>query len=395
MKRYSRLLLLMAIVVLCSAVMPAQQSRRKVLAPDPAWSQYGLQANHSSFNQLETTLTHANVSGLTWTWAGDVGAPLASAPVVGQGIVYVAAGGTVFAFQASDGTPLWSHLSCSGIGTVQPALGAKALLVGDGGGDLAAYDPVTGAQLWCRDEGSSITSAPAVEGTTVYVTNGASVIAVDQLTGNQQWRFTPSDSSPVVNTPAVSRQVVYVSGGSSVFALSRPTGRQLWRTDIPANFNLISAPSVAGNTLYVGGSNLNALRASDGSLLWTQTLVGVNVTTPAVADGKVFVNSQDPRFGLWAFDSTSGAFLWRNAFTGESGATVAVANGVVYEITEFGELRMFDSDTGALLGSVADPDGRPLNDFFRSQAAVVDGTVYIPTADYALGSNRVDAFRLP
>ena len=68
---------------------------------------------------------------------------------------------------------------------------------------------------------------------------------------------------------------------------------------------------------------------------------------------------------------------------------------MVYEVVDGGGFRMFDSDTGALLGSVADPDGRPFNQFFRSQAAVVDGTVYIPTADFFLGSNRVDAFRLP
>src|SRR3989442_6878012 len=208
MKHYCKLALLMAMAVLSAGVIAAQQSGQNVgsslTAPAATWSQYGFQTNHSSFNQTETALTRANVSSLAWKWAGDVGAPISSAPVVGQGIVYVAAGGTIFAFQASDGAPLWSHFSCSGVNTVQAALGAQALLVGDGGGDLAAYDPITGGQIWCRDEGGSIISAPAVEGTTVYVTNGASVIAVDQLTGNEQWRLTPSDLSPVTNTPAVS-----------------------------------------------------------------------------------------------------------------------------------------------------------------------------------------------
>ena len=124
-------------------------------------------------------------------------------------------------------------------------------------------------------------------------------------------------------------------------------------------------------------------------------MAGVNLTMPTIADGKIFVYSQDPAFGLWAFDATSGAFLWQDRLTGESSATVAVANGVVFEIGEGARLTMFDSDTGALLGAVPDPDGRPFNSFFRSQAAVVDGTVYVPTADFFLGSNRVDAFRLP
>ena len=287
----------------------------------------------------------------------------------------------------------------TGVGTVEAALGSQALLVGDGGGDLAAYDPATGNQIWCRDESGSITSAPAVDGNTVYITNGESVVAVDQLTGTQQWRFTPSDFSPVTNTPAVFGERVYVTGGSSVFALARATGQQLWRTDLEPQAN-ISAPSVAEGAVYVGGQHLYALRGSDGSLLWTQGIVGINVSMPAIAYGKVFVNSQDADFGLWAFRAADGAFLWRNRMPEESLATLTVANGVVFDIAEpsglagEGGLFMFNSDTGAFLGSIIDPDGHTFNHFLRSQPAVVGGTVYVPTSD-PLGSNRVDAFRLP
>jgi outer membrane protein assembly factor BamB len=123
-------------------------------------------------------------------------------------------------------------------------------------------------------------------------------------------------------------------------------------------------------------------------------MAGVNVSMPAIVHNKVFVNSEDPQFGLWAFEANTGAFLWRNAAPGEPEATVTVANGVVFDIAEFGALMMFNSDTGVFLGSIADPDGHPFNSRFRSQPAVVNGTVYIPTADF-FGPNRVDAFRLP
>ena len=116
---------------------------------------------------------------------------------------------------------------------------------------------------------------------------------------------------------------------------------------------------------------------------------------PAIAYGKVFVNSQDAQFGLWAFRADNGAFLWRNRMPQESLATLTVANGVVFDIAEEqAALFMFNSDTGAFLGGIVDPDGHPFNHFLRSQPAVVGGTVYIPTSD-PFGSNRVDAFRLP
>jgi outer membrane protein assembly factor BamB len=397
MKPYRQLALLLASAALCSGVIAAQQSAEQpasvLSAVRQVWSQYGFRANHSSFNNTETTLTRANVHDLTWQWAGKVGMSTASAPVVGRGIVYVAADGMIFAFRASDGAPLWSHLSCSGIGTVQAALGPHALLVGDSGGDLAAYDPVTGGQIWCDDESGSITSAPAVDANTAYITNGGDVVALDQLTGIPRWRFTPADFSPVTNTPAVFGGVVYVTGGNSVFALDQTTGHQLWRTNLGTQAN-ISAPSVAGNTVYVGGTGLFALRASDGHLRWQKFAVGVNVSTPAIAYNKVFVNSQDPGFGLWAFNATSGAFVWRSQKPGEAEATVTVANGVVFDIADTGELMMFSSATGAFLGSKVDPDGHPFGLLFGAQPAVVNGTVYIATTD-SFGPNRVDAFRLP
>jgi outer membrane protein assembly factor BamB len=350
------------------------------------WRQYGFLATHTSFNNRETTLTRANVARLTFQWAGEVGS-IASSPVVGRGIVYAAADGMIFAFRASDGTPLWSHLSCSGVNTVQPALGPHALLVGDGGGDLAAYNPVTGDQIWCRDLSGSITSAPAVDEKTVYITNGSDVVAVDQSTGTGRWRFTPSDSNPVTNTPAVFDGVVFVTGGNSVFALDKTTGHELWRTDLGDQIN-ISAPSVAGNTVYVGGTSLSALRASDGHLRWSAD-VGVDVTMPAIANNRVFVNSEDPIFGLFAFDANTGSLLWRNAMPGEPLSTVTVANGVIFDIAEFGDLMMFNSATGAFLGTIVDPNGHQSQPNFGTQPAVVNGAVYIPNSD------RVEAFRLP
>ncbi len=357
------------------------------------WPQYGFRANHASFNNLERTLTRSNVGNLTFAWAGEVGTSIASAPVVGRGIVYVAAGGNVFAFRASDGTQLWAHLSCSGEGTVQPALTPNAVIVGDGGGDLAAYDLNTGEQIWCNDESGSITSAPAVDHQTVYITNGGDVVAVNARNGLTRWVFTTPNFSPVTNTPAVLRNTVYVTGGNSVFALDKKTGHLLWRVNLGPQAN-ISAPSVAGGTVYVGGTEPTALRASDGHVLWRQGNVGVNVTTPAIAYNKVYVNSQDPAFGLWALDASTGAIVW-GPLADEQGDTVTVANGVVYEIEDGGSLSMFDANTGAFLASVVDPGGHAFNDLFFSQPAVVNGTVYVPTADCCGGPNRVDAFRLP
>src|SRR5690242_5503705 len=88
-----------------------------------AWSQYGFTARHTSFNNAETVLSRSNVANLTSRWVARIGNVPPSAPVVRDGRVYVPGDGKIFAFRASDGSRLWAHLSCSGEGTVEPALG--------------------------------------------------------------------------------------------------------------------------------------------------------------------------------------------------------------------------------------------------------------------------------
>jgi len=360
---------------------------------DTLWRQYGFNAAHTSYNDSETILNPSNVSHLTLLWTSDTFNAEATAPTLGPASVFVASDGRVRALKENNGVRRWVRLSCSGEGTVQPAFSRGLLLVGDGGGDLAAYDAATGEQLWCDDESGSITSAPAVTDDTVYITNGGDAIAIDQFTGTRRWTFTPADFSPLTETPAIANGVVYVTGGSAVFALDQATGHRIWRHNLEPQAN-ISAPSIANGIVYVGGLALYALNAADGHVVWTNRSAGVNVSTPAIAEGRVFVNAEDPQFGLWAFDAQNGAFLWRSEKPDEPEATVTVANGVVYDIADDGELMMFEAALGTFLGSLADPDGKPFRSVFGSQPIVANGTVYVATGDFQ-SPNRVDAFHLP
>jgi len=360
---------------------------------DTLWRQYGFNAAHTSYNNSETLLNPSNVSQLTLFWTSDTFRQEGTSPTLGFAAIFVASDGRVHALKENNGSTRWARLSCSGEGTVQPAFGDHVLLVGDGGGDLAAYDPATGRQIWCDDESGSITSAPAVTGDIVYVTNGGDAIAVDQATGIRRWTFTPADFSPLTQTPAIANGVVYVTGGSSVFAVDQATGQKIWRHNLEQQPHL-SAPSVANGIVYVGGLAVYALSTTDGHLVWRNRRAGVNVTTPAIAGGRVFVNAEDPQFGLWAFDAQNGAFLWRSEMPGESEATITVANGVVYDIADDGELMMFEAALGTFLGSLADPDGKPFRSVFGSQPIVANGTVYVATGDFQ-SRNRVDAFHLP
>jgi outer membrane protein assembly factor BamB len=145
--------------------------------------------------------------------------------------------------------------------------------------------------------------------------------------------------------------------------------------------------------VYVGGAALYALDAADGATRWTSHEIGVSASMPAVANGRLFANSEDPNFGLHAFDAQTGALLWRGD-PGETLATPTVANGVVYAVADTGELVLTAARDGRHLGALVDPSGHPFDAGTGAQVAVSNGVIYVSTADPS-GGNRVDAFGLP
>ena len=146
---------------------------------DTFWRQYGFNPSHTSYNKSETTLNKFNVDRLALFWTSETFRAPGSGPTLGFRSIFIATGGRVRALRAETGALQWARLSCSGEGAQQPAIVNGLLLVGDNGGDLAAYDPTTGDQVWCDDESGSITSAPAVAEHIVFITNGVDAVAID------------------------------------------------------------------------------------------------------------------------------------------------------------------------------------------------------------------------
>src|ERR1051326_2175320 len=107
---------------------------------DTLWRQYGFDAPHTSYNKQETILTKSNIGRLGLFWTSDTFRAPGSAPILGFAAVFVANDGRVRALDEQTGVRRWARLSCTGEGTQQPAFGRQLLLVGDSGGDLAAYE---------------------------------------------------------------------------------------------------------------------------------------------------------------------------------------------------------------------------------------------------------------
>jgi outer membrane protein assembly factor BamB len=88
-----------------------------------------------------------------------------------------------------------------------------------------------------------------------------------------------------------------------------------------------SSPAVANGVVYVGAddSNLYALDGKTGAKLWSARLEHY-VDSPAVANGVVYVASS---FNVYAVNARTGAKLWVYK-VGYNVYGAAVANGMVY-----------------------------------------------------------------
>jgi PGF-CTERM protein len=91
----------------------------------------------------------------------------------------------------------------------------------------------------------------------------------------------------------------------------------------------IIAPAVVdGVSVENNDHNVYALNASTGTKLWNFTTGSGVPSSPAVANGVIYVGSYDKN--VYALNATTGAKIWNFTTGGHVDSSPAVANGVVY-----------------------------------------------------------------
>lgn len=181
----------------------------------------------------------------------------------------------VFAFDVKTGQKLWETPTSRAYSNDRgngprgtPTIDGDRLYAMTGDGVLVCLSTATGKPIWIenvaqkyggRIPGWGFSESPLVDGNRLIVMpggNGASLVSLDKLTGNLQWK-TGSDSagysSAIVASVGGVRQVLALSG-SSAMGVMEDNGELLWR--------------------YTKVSNRTA-----------------NIATPIYHDGEVFVST--------------------------------------------------------------------------------------------------------
>ncbi len=339
-------------------------------------------------------------------WNYTTGGAVSSSPSVVDGVVYIGSHDrNLYALDAFNGSLLWKYDTGERNDYVSssPAVTNGVVYIGGMKYKIHAIDAYSGDLLWDyrlpvrTTARSGISSSAAVVDGIVYIGNmDGTLYAFSEEDGALLWTYdiprTEYDDYRIFSSPAVADGIVYIPAyDGSLYALDASTGALLWNYIVEGDYGAYSSPAVVDGVVYAGSGNSNTFRvlnASTGALIWDYETEDNVASSPAVANGVVYI--ADFSGTLSALDADSGDLLW-NYSTGERlSSSPAVANGVLYigGTGEHNNLYAFDAGTGDLLWNYTARMG------FTSSPAVVDGIVFIGGNDgnvYALGTTPLDS----
>ena len=133
---------------------------------------------------------------------------------------------------------------------------------------------------------------------------------------------------------------------------------------------ILSSAAVADGIVYIGSNDnrLYALSASNGTQIWNYTTSGDIRSSPAVVDGVVYIGSYD--HSVYALNATNGSKIWNYTTSNIiQYSSPAVVNGIVY-IGSLSSLYALNATNGSKIWNYSIPS-------MDSSPAISEGVLYI------------------
>ncbi|RAG87077.1 serine/threonine protein kinase [Streptacidiphilus pinicola] len=302
---------------------------------------------------------------------------VAWALAVADGRVHAADGPNLVTLQATDGAERWRVALDGWTYTLDAAGGA--VVAGTRGGGVHVHSAIDGSEMWQAKDAQQAyenpASGPCVIGDSVYYYGGGCLRSVELTTGQLQWALPLGEEVP--SRPVLHRGVLFLCSGPRVLAVDEETGAERWRFDAPVV--LFTSPAVSEQGVFVADylGTVFALDPASGAVRWHARTGGRQGAEPAVvADDAVLVGSADTVF---AFDARSGAERWRYTARAELAGIPAAADGLVHLGSRDHSLHTLDLATGRLrwkLDTGGEITGSPITADGRVFACSKDHCVY-------------------
>jgi outer membrane protein assembly factor BamB len=209
------------------------------------------------------------------------------------------------------------------------------------GGRLAAYDILSGAQLWLVSAASSF--GPVTGDGLAFLAAPDGLMALHAADGSVAWRVPLPDTLAVRPVWDNGWLVLSTTTGSTM-AYRGTDGHLLWRYE--AGVPAAAPPALAGDRVYVPVTDgrVLALRVETGVLVWTRRLGGPPSDMLALED-RLYVGSKD-NF-LYCLMAKDGRVDWRWRTGGDIIGVPFVDEGRVFFVSFDNVLRALDRTSGA------------------------------------------------
>jgi len=279
-------------------------------------------------------------------WSFSTSGEIKSAPTVVNGTVYVGSrDGAVYALSAGNGGEQWRFSNGQQI-DASPTIVNGTVYVGSDDYNLYALDAGDGSQQWSQSFSSAITSATKAVNGSLYVAvrSAANMLyALDPADGSTTWSAA-LDGDPL-GPPSVNNGNVYIGTGSNtLYSFDANAGSENWTFDVGSTVQ--TNPTVANGTVYVGAYNTYAIDAASGSQEWTADTGGGTSSSPVVVNGLVFIGGGDGQ--MYALDTADGSTIWSTAVDTEIAPAPTVYDGTAYAGDFSGTLFAFDTADGTV-----------------------------------------------
>ena len=410
-----------------TAAQPLSAAQASRAAVD--WPQFRFDDDRTGVNPRENTLNSRNVSSLQLSWAAQLGELVDySSPAVVNGVAYIGSrDGRLWAYSSNGcgqslcSQPLWTSVSLGQI-IDSPTVTKGRVYVGSqtsfssNDGKLDVFSAAGCGQSACAPIWQGLAGTDAILQSSPAVAKGRAFIGshdgrlyvfdADGCGGANTCvpLWTAATGGSIESTPTVDGNTVYVgSDDGNLYAFKArgcgsSTCKPLWVGHLgSAVFD--SSPAISGKRVYIGSQhgvaafNASGCGASTCQPLWQASNSSDFFNgSPAIYKGRIYIGDEDG-LAVYAAKGCGKATckpLWLDFGVGFQAAVVSspsIANGVVYA----------GRNTGEVLAWKAGPCGKFLCDniwsgatndqIVSSSPTVVNGKVYIGSADNGSSSN--------
>jgi outer membrane protein assembly factor BamB len=297
-----------------------------------------------SFFALDETTGALIVSGTGGGgYGGNIGGAYADGRVYYTSYDYIYNRGTVYCFNATTGTQLWTFDTSPGQIQHPPTVSGNRVYVGTL--NNYTYCVEDGVQKWFKKLGGPIYPAPAVDGNLLVVGCDDGKLYAFDIAGAQPvslWNFTLG--SAVRKPVTIQDNKVYCTGSNGyLYVLDRTNGHLIWSWKAQGNYNLdiavaygivyvgVEASGQAAYPIYALYSNVTAGNYTYNSpepRLWMDATASAGFSGISVSGNKLFY-AEGYNYILYVRNALTGAHLW-NSKLGYAVTTPIVADGHIF-----------------------------------------------------------------